>query len=61
MDNEVVMVDCESSGFIEGRVKGNETDKPMTPLYCGETFLYGLCDPVSTINIMPLSVYNELR
>ena len=61
VDNEVVMLDHESSAFIKGRVKGDETNKPMTPLYCGETFLYGLCDPVSTINIMPLSLYNELR
>ena len=61
VDNEVVMLDRESSGFIEGMVKGDETNKPMTPLYCGENFLYGLCDPVSTINIMPLSLYNELH
>ena len=33
----------------------------MTPIYCGETFLYGICEPISTINIMPLSLYEELR
>ena len=61
VENEVVMLDRESSGFVEGRVRGNETTKPMTPLYGGETFLYGLCDTVSTINIMPSSFYEELR
>ena len=40
VDNEVVMLDRETSEFVEGRVRGNETSKPMTPIYCGETFLY---------------------
>ena len=61
VDNEVVMLDRETSEYVEGRVRGNETSKPMTPIYCGETFLYGLCDPVSTLNIMPSSLYEELR
>ena len=54
VDNEVVLLDRETSEFVEGRVRGNETSKPMTPIYCGETFLYGLCDPISTINITAL-------
>ena len=33
----------------------------MTPIYCGETFLYGICKPISTINIMPSSLYEELH
>ena len=33
----------------------------MTPIYCGETFLYGICEPISSINIMPSSLYQELR
>ena len=51
VDNEVVLLDRETSEFIEGRLRGDETSKPMTPICCGETFLYGICDPVSTINI----------
>ena len=61
MNNEVVLLDRETSEFIEGRLRGDETSKPMTPICCGETFLYGICDPVSTINIMPSSLYEQLR
>src|SRR3954464_12079483 len=60
MDNEVVMLDLETSEFIKGKVWDNETSKPVTPIYCGETFLYGICEPISTINIMPSSLYEEL-
>ena len=61
VDNEVVLLDRETSAFVEGRVRGDETSKPMIPIYSGETFLFGICDPVSTINIMPSSLYEELR
>ena len=39
MDNEVVMLDLETSEFIEGKVQGNETYKPMT-LYIVEKLSY---------------------
>ena len=61
VENEVVLLDRETLEFVEGRVRVNETSKPMTPICCGETFLYGICDPVSTINIMPSSLYEELH
>ena len=57
VDNEVVTLDLETSEFIEGKVRGNETSKSKTPIYCGETFLYEICEPISTINIMPSSLY----
>jgi hypothetical protein len=31
VDNEVVLLDRETSEFIEGRLRGDETSKPMTP------------------------------
>src|SRR3954464_6761036 len=61
MNNKVVTLDLETSEFIEGKVRCNETSKPMNPIYCGETLLYGICEPISTINIMPSSPYEELR
>ena len=61
VDNEVVLLDRKTSEFIEGRLRGDETSKPMTPICFGETLLYGICDPVSTINIMPSSLYEQLH
>ena len=56
MENEVVMLDYETSEFIPGKIQGKETSKPMTPIYYGETSLYGICEPIFTINIMPPSL-----